>query len=76
MGKFDEMSKYILDNIGGVGNITNVTHCATRLRIEVAKPSLVDVEALKKAPEQAGLVEKGCRNRLHSLYMELKADSF
>ena len=56
MGKFDEMSKYILDNIGGVGNITNVTHCATRLRIEVAKPSLVDVEALKKAPEQAGLV--------------------
>ena len=59
MGKFDEMSKYILDNIGGVGNITNVTHCATRLRIEVAKPSLVDVEALKKAPEQAGLVEKG-----------------
>lgn len=59
MGKFDEMSKYILDNIGGVGNIANVTHCATRLRIEVAKPSLVDVEALKKAPEQAGLVEKG-----------------
>ena len=41
MGKFDEMSKYILDNIGGVGNITNVTHCATRLRIEVAKPSPV-----------------------------------
>lgn len=59
MAKFQEMSKYILDHVGGVENITNVTHCATRLRIEVAKKSVVDVEALKNAPESAGLVDKG-----------------
>ncbi len=59
MGKFEETSRYILDHVGGVGNITNVTHCATRLRIEVAKRSLVDTEALKSIPESAGIVDKG-----------------
>lgn len=59
MGKFEEMSRQILDNCGGVGNIMHVTHCATRLRIEFAKISLVDAEALKKAPGVAGIVDKG-----------------
>ncbi len=59
MGKFEETSRYILEHIGGVGNVTNVTHCATRLRIEVAKKSIVDMEALKEIPESAGIVDKG-----------------
>lgn len=59
MGKYQEMTKYILEHVGGVENVTNVTHCATRLRIEVARKSLVDVEAMKNVPESAGLVDKG-----------------
>ena len=59
MGKFEETSRYILEHIGGVGIVTNVTHCATRLRIEVAKKSIVDMEALKEIPESAGIVDKG-----------------
>ena len=59
MGKFEETSRYILEHVGGVGNITNVTHCATRLRIEVAKKSIFDMEALKTIPESAGIVDKG-----------------
>ncbi len=59
MGSYDEMSRYILDNVGGAENITNVTHCATRLRIEVAKKSNVNMEALKTIPNAAGIVDKG-----------------
>lgn len=56
--KYTEMSKKILENIGGVDNISHVTHCATRLRINYKKKSLVDEEALKNLPESAGLVNK------------------
>ena len=59
MGKFEETSRYILEHVGGAGNITNVTHCATRLRIEVAKKRVLDMEALKTIPEAAGIVDKG-----------------
>lgn len=59
MGKFEETSRQILENCGGIRNITHVTHCATRLRIEFAKKSQVDVEALKTVPEVAGVVDKG-----------------
>jgi PTS system beta-glucosides-specific IIC component len=58
MGKYAEMSKLLLENVGGIGNVTHVTHCATRLRIDVAKKSLVNVEALKQLPESAGIVDK------------------
>lgn len=59
MGKFEQTARYILDHIGGVENVTNVSHCATRLRIEVAKRSVVDMDALSTIPESAGIVDKG-----------------
>jgi len=59
MGNYDDMSRYILENVGGKENITNVTYCATRLRIEVAKKSNVNMEALKTVPNTAGIVDKG-----------------
>ena len=58
MGKYAEMSKLILQHMGGVGNITHVTHCATRLRIDYADKKLVDAGALKELPEAAGVVVK------------------
>ena len=58
MGKYEEMSKQALQYLGGVTNITNIAHCATRLRIKYANKKLVDVEALKSVPEVVGVVPK------------------
>lgn len=58
MGKYRELSEKALENLGGVENITHVTHCATRLRINYAKKSLVNEEGLKDLPGSAGIVNK------------------
>ncbi|MFZ3389321.1 PTS transporter subunit EIIC [Buttiauxella gaviniae] len=58
MGKYREMSRLALEYLGEVENINHVTHCATRLRIDVIRKSLVNVEALKKLPQCAGIVDK------------------
>lgn len=39
----------IVAGLGGIGNIEEVEGCITRLRTEVADPSLVDEAALKAA---------------------------
>lgn len=43
---YEKLSKNILDNIGGMDNIQNVGHCATRLRINVKNKSLINDEKL------------------------------
>jgi PTS system beta-glucosides-specific IIC component len=58
MGKYRELCEKALEAMGGLENITYVTNCATRLRINYAKKSLVDEEALKNLPGSAGLVPK------------------
>lgn len=58
MGKYEELSKKALEAMGGIENITHVTHCATRLRINYKKKSLVDEEELKNLPDSAGIVNK------------------
>ncbi|MGV0361846.1 glucose PTS transporter subunit IIA [Corynebacterium minutissimum] len=52
----------ILDGIGGAENITSLTHCATRLRFELADTSKVDKEALESIPKVMGAVPQGGRN--------------
>lgn len=58
MIKYQKLSEELLKNIGGIENISYVTHCATRLRINYKKDSLVNHEALKTLPEAAGIVNK------------------
>lgn len=58
MGKYREMSRLATEYLGGIANISHVTHCATRLRIDVVKKSLVNVDALKQLPDCAGIVNK------------------
>lgn len=48
-----------LDALGGPENITDVTNCATRLRLTVADMSLVQDTAAFKAAGAHGLVTKG-----------------
>lgn len=43
---YDELSKNIVECIGGVENVNSVFHCATRLRFQVKDKSIVDKEKL------------------------------
>jgi glucose-like phosphotransferase system IIB component len=56
--KADERMMTVADNIGGFSNVVSVTACATRLRLVVKDPTVVDKEALKQLGA-AGTVVKG-----------------
>ena len=45
---YEEVSKKILELVGGVENISKFTHCATRLRFTVKDKDLVNEEEIKK----------------------------
>lgn len=58
MGKFEEFSKKALESLGGVENITAVTNCATRLRVNYKSKASINEELMKNLPECAGIVNK------------------
>ena len=45
---YADMAAAIITQLGTQENLTNVNHCATRLRVVVRDPSKVDAAALKK----------------------------
>lgn len=55
---YKDMSQKVLDNMGGIENISHIEHCATRLRIHYKKKSLVNEEAIKKIDQVVGVVSK------------------
>lgn len=57
--KYQAMSEAVIAAAGGRGNITSVTHCATRLRIDVRDTSAIDVGAAKAADQALGAVVSG-----------------
>lgn len=57
MGKYESTAKMLLEGVGGVGNIIQVAHCATRLRLTYRDKSLVDMNKIGAAPNTAGAVE-------------------
>lgn len=44
---YEEMSKKILQNIGGTDNVSSAFHCITRLRFKLKDKSMADLDALK-----------------------------
>jgi phosphotransferase system IIB component len=44
--------------VGGAGNVTAVTHCFLRLRLELADPALADRDALRAHPGVSMLLEQ------------------
>ncbi len=66
MAKLDykKMSQEILDNVGGVDNISNINHCATRLRLKLKDPSKADKAALKKIDGVLGVEVSGEENQI------------
>ncbi len=49
----------LLPLVGGVDNISKLTHCATRLRFEFCDRSKVDKTAIENTPGVISVVEKG-----------------
>lgn len=49
-------AEQIVEQVGGPGNISALTHCATRLRFELKDASVVDQSALEKIPGVLGAV--------------------
>jgi beta-glucoside PTS system EIICBA component len=49
-------AEQIVEKIGGPGNITSLTHCATRLRFELKDAGVVDQKALEAVPGVMGAV--------------------
>lgn len=43
---YEELAKVIIDKLGGINNIQDLSHCMTRLRVILYDDTLVDVEAL------------------------------
>ncbi len=58
MAKYTEMAKQVLEKVGGLDNIKQVEHCATRLRIHYVQKSKVDVEGIKEVERVVGVVDK------------------
>jgi PTS system beta-glucosides-specific IIC component len=56
---FEKLASDILENVGGEKNVSNVTHCATRLRLNLKDSSKANEEILKKIKGVMGIVNKG-----------------
>lgn len=49
-GKYDDLARSILENVGGAENVTSVAHCITRVRFKLKDESRANtpkIEALK-----------------------------
>ena len=55
MAKNMELAKNILEFVGGEENITSITNCMTRLRIDVRDTDKVKMEELKNTPGVLGV---------------------
>ena len=54
MKNYDMLCQAILKEIGSKDNVSFVTHCMTRLRMNLKDEGLVDMETVKKIPEVLG----------------------
>lgn len=57
--KFDELAEEILNKVGGAANISNCTHCMTRLRFTLKDASLVKAEEVEKLQGVLGVKNAG-----------------
>ena len=74
---FSVMAGEILEGLGGAGNIISAGHCATRLRVEVRDPSLVDDSRLKEAGALGVMhVGKGSVQVIIGTQVQFVADAF
>lgn len=74
---YEQLAKNVLEKVGGEKNISNVAHCATRLRFNLKDESIVNIEEVKKINGVYGAVSKAGQfqviigNDVPSVYKEL-----
>ena len=56
---YTKAAEEILELCGGKGNISSVTHCATRLRLFIISKETVDTAQIKKIKGVLGTVYSG-----------------
>jgi len=80
MTKFNELAQSILENIGGNENISNMTHCMTRLRFNLKDQSKINEDNLKATTGVLGVVQSGGQyqiiigqtvNKVYSVLLDL-----
>ena len=48
MGKYEDLAKEIVKNVGGKENVSSLTHCITRLRFKLKEESRANDDVLKR----------------------------
>ncbi len=56
---YAKTAQQIFEKVGGADNIVAVTHCVTRLRLNLKSTDSVDMDSVKKIPGVAGVVNQG-----------------
>ena len=59
MGKYSQLAKDIVKNVGGKENINSLTHCITRLRFKLKDESKANDEVLKKMDGVVTVMKSG-----------------
>lgn len=76
---FMKLASSVVDAVGGVGNVTNLTHCMTRLRFILKDEAKASDETVKNIPGVMGLVKQGGQyqiiigNNVAAAYKEILA---
>lgn len=76
---FKKLANSVVDAVGGVGNVTNLTHCMTRLRFILKDEAKASDETVKNIPGVMGLVKQGGQyqiiigNNVAAAYKEILA---
>lgn len=58
MKKYEELVQFIINNIGGLDNVSSANHCATRLRLKLKNNSKFDEKKLKENKLILGTVKR------------------
>lgn len=56
---YEDLAKMIVENLGGEGNISSVTHCATRLRFRLYDDSKANKSVIESSPEVLSVMNSG-----------------
>lgn len=56
---FEKLAETLVSLVGGAGNISNLTHCATRLRFTLKDESKAQEEQIKKTKGVLGVAKSG-----------------
>ncbi len=74
---YENLAKSILEKVGGEKNVSNLTHCATRLRFNLKDKTKANTDGIKALNGVMGVVDKGGQyqviigNDVNNVYKEI-----